>query len=202
MKTIGVVVRFAALALLFRCSLGAQAQANPTAIQTLQLSAFAGGTGVLTGLAQGKTLNVTAGADLGLRPFFSVRPSIEVRGTYPVDTRGVDNQRNVLGGLKVEKRFGIFHPYLDFLAGRGQITYTNPYPDPAAQYYYLLTSSTVLSPGIGVDVDLTPHFAVKVDVQYQRYDTPVTLSGKLDARAASGALIYRFNFNRGNLPKR
>ena len=87
----------------------ARGQAKPTATEDLRVSVFAGATGTYTGLAGGKNLGFTAGADLGIHSFFGLEPSLEVRGTYPIHDGPVDAQENVLGGLTVSKRYGRFH---------------------------------------------------------------------------------------------
>ncbi len=63
----------------------ASAQASPTAVLPVDLSAFGGVTGAYTGLENGKNAAITAGVDLGFRKRFGVRPSLEVRGTVPFD---------------------------------------------------------------------------------------------------------------------
>ncbi len=173
----------------------AHAQSVPTASRTLRLSAFAGANGTFTGLSGGKNAGLTAGVDLSLRPYFSLEPSIEVRGTYPVHDGTIDAQKNILGGLKVAKHFGPFHPYGDILFGRGEIDYQNGgYPDPSGLFRYLKTASGVLAPGAGVDLDVSPRFSLKADASFPRYATPVTTSGNVTGTSITGGLIYHFNF--------
>ncbi len=180
-----------------------KAQSVPTARQSLQLSAFGGASGVYTGLAGGRNLSITAGLDATLRPFFGISPGVEVRGTLPVDKGSVDSQSNVLAGVVLGKRFGALFPYVDFLYGRGRISYSPPYPDPAFAVYYIQTTSGVMSPGAGLAYDLSRHFGVRADVQYQRYVTPVTISGHLYATPITLAVVYHLDFNRTpHLPNR
>jgi hypothetical protein len=176
----------------------AHAQANPTATQSLQLSVFGAATGTYTGLSGGRNLGFTAGVDLGFLPYRSFYPSLEVRGTYPFVKGHVDNQKNILAGLKVERHYyGRFHPYADILFGRAAIRYANGgYPNLANNFLYTETPTNVLSPGIGLDVTLSDHFALKGDAQFQRLSTPVTSSGHIYAKPLSLGVIYRFNFNR------
>ena len=174
----------------------ARAQAAPTAIRSLQLSAFAGGSGVYTGLSGGKNVSVTAGLDLGFRTFFSLRPSVEVRGTYPVDNNGVNDVKSVLGGLKVAKELGRVQPYADLLFGRGAVDYIHGAINPSDTVEYLENPTNVLSPGVGVDLRLTENFSFKADLQYQRFDTPVTTSGVLYAKPITLGVVYRLNFGR------
>ncbi|WP_263382709.1 outer membrane protein [Granulicella arctica] len=181
--------------LLLPGSMGAAGQARSTATQTLRLSAFGGINGTYTGLESGRNVGITAGADLGFRPFFGLRPSVEVRGTYPIHDDGVDSQRNVLAGGKIERAFGRLRPYGDVLFGRGAIDYPHGFEDPTGAVTYSRTVSSVPALGGGLDFDLTPHFAVKADVQVERYVTPVTVSGDVYAKSGTLGVVYRFDFN-------
>ncbi len=175
----------------------ALAQAAPAVTQAADVSVFGGATGAFTGLDSGKNIGITAGADYSLPYYFhSYRPLLELRGSYPFDKGQVDSQKNILGGLKVGRRFGRFHPYGDILFGRGQINYNKPYPDPEHTFLYVRSTSWVLSPGAGVDFDISSHFSIKADAQFQRYTTPVTKSGDLWAKPLTLGVVYRFNFNR------
>jgi opacity protein-like surface antigen len=186
-----------ALTLIFASLPAAFAQAVPTATQKSAISVFGGATGTFTGLGSGKNLGITAGLDVRFPAFFGIDPSIEVRGTYPIHDGDIDSQENVVGGLKLEKiLLHRIHPYIDVLFGRGQIDYQGDgYPSLNGQYFYLQTPSNVFSPGAGVDLDLTPHLALKADAQFQRYTTPVTVSGTLYAKPLTVGVVYRFDFN-------
>jgi Outer membrane protein beta-barrel domain len=187
--------RITALVLFFLAALTtatAHAQNDPTASQYLRLSAFGGATGTYTGFDDGRNLGITAGADLNFGRYFGLYPSAEVRGTYPIHDGGIDAERNILGGLKVEKRFGRFHPYVDFLVGRGQIDYENG-GYTREQITYHQTISKVLSPGVGLDFDVNHYFALKADFQGQRYDTP--FGDHPHAKALTAGVVYRFDFN-------
>ena len=177
---------------LVSCSL-VHAQAMPAASRPFTISAFGGATGTFTGLDGGKNLGITAGGDLGFKPFHYYYPSVEVRGTYPIDDGHVDSQKNILGGVKVERFFGNFHPYVDFFFGRGKIDYLNGgYPNPAGTLLYLDSISNVYGPGGGLDFVLTDHFALKIDAQYQHYGAPVTTSGSLWSTPLTIGVVYRF----------
>jgi hypothetical protein len=174
------------------CSL-VRAQAIPAATRPFTFSAFGAATGAWTGLSGGKNLGITAGGDMSLRPYHRFYPSVEVRGTYPVDDGNVDSQENILFGLKVERYYRAFHPYVDFLYGRGKIDYLNGgYPNPAGSLLYLNSISNVFSGGGGLDFTLTDHFALKIDAQFQHYGTPVTPSGALYSKPISIGVVYRF----------
>ena len=200
----------------------AAGQNAPTAKQALQVSAFGGLTGAYTGIhpnlpvtdvfgvivgttpapEQGKNLAITAGIDMTVRPFFGVSPGIEVRGTYPVNSGAVAGERNLLGGLRLEKQFRFARVYGDLLVGRGEIVYNPPFLDVGAQLFYLQNISNVISPGGGAEVDLSRHFALRGDIQYQRYAAPVP-AGHVWATPVTAALVYRFDFNRvRGLPNR
>jgi opacity protein-like surface antigen len=180
---------------------------HPTAVQPVQLSVFGGVTGVYTGLGGGKNFSVTAGGDIALPPVFGVRPTIELRGTYPTDRGLVDNQRSVLAGLRVDFLLGHrWHPYGDVLFGRGQINYT-PYgyryinPD-GTQSLYVLSTTYVYSAGGGFDYDLGDRWGIKVDAQLQRWGEtneqipPVpTPSGLIYPKVGTVGIVYRFGFN-------
>jgi hypothetical protein len=138
---------------------------------------------------------MSAGADVSLQRHFGLNPSIEVRGSFPIDNGSVNAQRNVLAGLRFSSTFGRLHPYADILFGRGRINYIVPVPDPQHAFVYVRNSSNVLSPGAGLRFDLSNQFAWMLDAQLQRYNSPVTVSGHIDAAAFTAAVAYRFDFN-------
>jgi len=195
MRLKNFAVGLGTLTLAMMSAVSARAQATPTASQLFEISAFGGLTGNFTGLQGGKNLSITAGGDIRFRRYFGVNPAIEVRGTYPMDKGTISSQKNVLAGLKVEKQYGRFHPYGDFLFGRGAIDYAHAYPAAEGTLTYLRTTSNVLSPGVGVDIDLSQHLAFKADMQLQRYATPVTASGSVYSKAITFGAVYRFDFN-------
>ena len=170
----------------------ARCQAIPTAQRKLDLSVFAGGSGVYTGLGSGRNIAITAGVDVGFSPRMGFYPSAEIRGSYPLLGGILDDQRNVLAGLKVARKYGFLYPYVDFLAGRGQINYHNGYPAPVPGLFYLQTASAVLSPGTGVALDVGGPFRLIADAQLQRYSTPATKSGHLYAESFTFGVQYRF----------
>lgn len=194
----------------------AQVAAPATATQQLALSAFGGGTGTYTNILGGRNLSVTAGADLAFLTYRRYRPVLEVRATYPLHKGTIDAQKNFLGGLKVERQLGRLHPYADFLVGRGQIDYQRSGLQVGA-LLFLSSTSTVFSPGVGVDYDLTPNWAVKGDFQYQIWQVPFAISngqpgapvfvstpGGVSQLATTGTIypkvltlgaVYRFDFN-------
>jgi hypothetical protein len=175
-------------------AVGASGQASPTAVAGVQLAAFGGVTGTFTGVGLGKNLAITAGVNATFRPIFGWFPGIEVRGTYPVNSGPIDGQRNVLGGLVFGRHIRWIQPYGDILVGRGEIKFVTPYPNPADTELYAQTASTVLSPGAGANLFVSDHFAVKADFQFQHYESPVTTSGSVYAKAFTIGLTYRLPF--------
>ncbi len=171
-------------------------QAMPTATRNLQISGFSGMTATHMGAFSGGNVGVTAGVDLGFRSVYSLYPSLEVRGTYPLNNGQVDSEKNVLGGLKLAKVYGRFNPYADLLFGRGQINYGAGYATPSGQFYYVQSVSNVISPGAGLDLHMTNQFSLKADGQFQRYSSPVSDSGHAFSTALTLGIVYRFGFRR------
>lgn len=176
------------------CTRFAVAQsAHPTAARDLQLAAFGAVSGVYTGLGGGKNFAVTAGVDLALTPWRWLRPTLEVRGTYPTDHGLVDSQKDILGGLRLDFLLNHrIHPYGDFLFGRGQINYGYGYIYGAE--IYDLTTTYIDSPGAGFDYDLTDSLSVKVDGQFERWASAPTPSGNIYAKVGTAGIVYRFGF--------
>jgi hypothetical protein len=203
-------------ALLFAaCAPCAFAQALHTATQPMSLSAWGGATGTFVNLAptnaigdttlfnSGRNLGITAGVDLRVWQFHGLLPSIEIRGTYPMAKGTVASEENGLVGIKVEHIFGRYHSYGDVLFGRSEIQYQGGgYVSPNQQYLYLQSFSNVLSFGGGADIDVTRHFAAKVDLQLWHQSVPVTASGTLNSLAITAGVVYRFDFNKRPKPPR
>jgi hypothetical protein len=165
----------------------------------MQISAFGAETGTWTGLDAGRNIGITAGIDIGWKPFYRFYPSVEARGTYPIADGQVDAQKNVLYGFKAERYYGPFRPYGDFLIGRDKIDYQNGgypnSPNSAVSLLYINSVSNVFSYGGGLDLTLTDHFALKVDGQFQHYGVPVNSSGHIWSKPLSVGIVYRFGFN-------
>jgi hypothetical protein len=194
MKDTKTLVKLALLAVICAGASVAFAQAVPAGTQRLQVSAFGGLTGTFTGLEGGKNLGITAGADLTFLAFRQFRPSFEVRGTYPIDEGHISSQKNFLLGPKVEYPLGRLHPYADFFFGRGEIDYLNGgliFGDVR----YITTNTFVYSPGVGLDYSLTHNLALKVDAQFQHWNTPAVASGVIHPTALTAGVVYNFDFN-------
>lgn len=186
----------------------ARAQSDATATQGLRLSAFAGGTGTDVGLAGGKNAGITAGADLSfLNLLRGYTPSLEIRGTYPVDDGHIMGEKNFLGGVKIEHRIRRYHFYGDFLVGRGENDYGSAIPpipvNNTTSVQYVSTNTFVYSPGGGLDYDITHHIDFKADVQFQHWNVPLKYSNDVWSIADSSAwatavtlgVLYNFDFN-------
>lgn len=186
----------------------ARAQSIPTASRGFAPSAFVGITGVYTGLLGGRNMGLTAGLDVGFKPFKGFLPSVEVRGTYPIDNGSIVGEEHAEGGLRVQKRYRAFRPYVDFLFGRGELNYQNGgVAVPQQAFRYIQTTSNVISPGVGFELDVTPQIAVLVDGQFQIWSVPFDPSG---ATAGSGhifsypgtiGVVYRFNWLKHGHPE-
>ncbi len=185
--------RWIAPLLLAATTLGAHAQASPTAVQGLELTGFAAGTGTWTNLEGGRNLAITAGADLAFKSYYHLRPAAEIRGTYPIHNGTIDSQRDFLAGLRIEYPAGRLHPYVDFLAGRGEIDYQHG-GYLYGNFIFLKSTSTVYSPGFGADLDLTQHWSGKADLQYQSWNIPFP-PGTLNPKVLSIGAVYHFDFN-------
>ena len=172
----------------------AGAQAVPTATQRLDLSVFGAGTGTYTELGGGKNTGITAGFDVTFRNYFHVRPSFEVRGTYPIDSGTVDGLKDVMVGLKVQKDYGRVHPYLDVLYGRGSIDYEDG-GVIINNFRYDRTTTNIFAGGAGLDLRVTRKFDVKGDVQFERWNTPVTDTGVIYPIPISVGIVYHLDFN-------
>ena len=194
MKFTQTLVRLALSAAICTVPHIAYAQATPAGTQQLQLSAFLAGTGTFTDLEGGKNLGITAGADLTFLAFRQFRPAFEIRGTYPIDQGHISSQKNFLLGPKVEYPWGHFHPYADFLIGRGEIDYLNG-GLIVGDVRFISSNTVVYSPGIGLDYNLTHNIAVKTDAQFQFWNCPATASGVIHPTALTLGLLYNFDFN-------
>jgi len=178
------------------CATTVHAQANATAVRDIDITVFGGITHTYTGLSNGSNAAVTGGVDLNLPVTHGIRPSLEVRATSPYDTGKVDGQKDILGGLRLEGAFYRFHPYIDFLAGRGKINFVVPYTTYAGDRIFSQPPTAVLSPGIGFRFDLDNHLMAFGDVQFQHWNTPASLSGHLLAKPFTAGLVYRFTLTR------
>jgi hypothetical protein len=179
-------------AMFYGISVAVAQQAKPTATQDLQLSVFTGVSGVYTGLAGSRNLSLTVGGDLALSPWQGMRPILELRGTNNM-LGNIVAQKDFMGGLRMDFLLGSrLHPYGDFLFGRGEMKYANGGYNFNG-FTYLESTTYVYSPGVGFDYDLTTHFVIKVDGQFQTWDGPTT-SGKIHPAIATIGVVYRIGW--------
>ena len=173
------------------CSAAAQ-QAMPTASRALELSAFGGISGDYTGFNGGKNGSLSAGVDLAFKPYYGLRPTLEARGFYPIDKGTIVSQKAGMGGLRVDFLLGHrARPYADFLFGRGEMDYAPPVPSFNG-WQYSVSTTNVQSPGAGIDYNLTPRFAIKLDAQYQIWGSTPTASTKVHSTVGTIGVVYRF----------
>jgi hypothetical protein len=197
---------FALLLLSLATAANARAQAMPTAVRNVQPSAFVLVHGVGTGLEArsatsftgAKNVAITAGANLGVYPMGRYVLGIEARGTYPLESGNLVAERSLLGGIRVTREPGQsrFRPYVDVLFGRGQMDYQRG-GYIVGNLLYTRTASNLLDGGIGTEVDLVGHYSLKVDAQIQRWNTPVTTTGKVYSKQLGIGLAYRFGIGNG-----
>ncbi len=175
-------------------SMNSLAQSLPVATQQVQLSAFATTTQLLTGLGGGRNSAVTAGADISSVGLRRIRSVMEIRGSYPIVDGNVNRQKSFVAGPVIEYSVNRVRPYVDFLIGRGAITYLGDGYILGNQKY-LSSSTLVYSPGVGLDYTVTHHLAVRADLQYQHWNVPAVSSGNIHPEVISIGGSYMFDFN-------
>ncbi len=190
---------FALFALVFPAM--SSGQSAPTASRAVVPSVFVGATGTYTGLEESRNAAFTAGIDVGFRQFFGLDPAIEIRGSYPMANGALVGEESILGGLRVQKRFKGIRPYADILFGRGQLNYQNGgFIVPAQSFRYIQSTTNVISPGVGVELDVTEHFALLLDGQYQHWNIPFSTGsnpanpGSIYSKAGTIGVVYRFGW--------
>jgi hypothetical protein len=208
-RTFPSSIRFLAMAGLFSLCCSALAQ-TPTAIRRLQPSAFALVNETFTGLEANQTTSLrggrntafTLGGDMGIYSPGRYSLAVEVRGTYPISSGNIVSEKSILGGVRFSREpsqeGGLSHlrPYVDVLFGRGQLDYQNGgYVTPNLLFYQ--SNTNILDGGGGLEVDLTQHFSLKVDVQAQRWKTPVLPGGTMYSKQGGVGVTYRFGVGSG-----
>lgn len=173
---------------------GLLAQSVPTATQRLQLSTFLTATETSSGFQGAKNFDITSGGDLTWLRFRHFNTGVELRGFYPIQSGSVIGQKSILAGPKLEYPKSIFRPYVDLLVGRGRISYLDG-GYVAGTVKYIRSDSAVLSTGIGCDLYFTHRLAMRVDIQYQSWDSPAASSGRITPELVSVGGTYKFDFN-------
>lgn len=175
----------ALLGMMILCLVQARGQGEPGAARRIGLDAFAGFSRLSPDYGPQTNYGVLLGGDVShaLQHF---TPSVEFRYTY--GTGATVAESSYLAGPKIEKKFGRLNPYATALFGYGSITFQHPVLYPTG--YYRNDNSFVYDVGGGLDYDLSRHFSVKADGQYQLWRlgsetshmTPVALSFGLTYR--------------------
>jgi len=142
-----------------------KAQHESTAYKTAEISAFGGYLNLDPDVGPFHDNGFAAGIDYTRYFHFPVAPSIEIRSNVANGT--AVNEKSYLVGLRGEGTFlHIYHPYGDFLVGKGTIHYNQLY---FGEGYILGDSSAVFSYGGGIDIDVAHDWQLKLDVQQQRW---------------------------------
>jgi hypothetical protein len=154
--------RFASILLATAIAPSCSAQAIPDADKAADISAFLGFQ--YANPDYGAPNNTGVGAGLNYTRYFPipVAPSIEARANL---TNGTNvKERTYLVGLQAKARvFRRYHPYVDFLLGKGTIHFNTHATG------YIGDNSTVYNFGGGIDIDLLHNFALRADIQRQSW---------------------------------
>ena len=175
--------------LLAICLPAAHAQSVATGVKTYELSVFGGATSLEPKFGVTiSELGFVAGGDIK-RHFRIVDVSFEAR--YTSATGFSADESTYQGGLKAERAFSRFHPYIDFMVGGGKIKFDHPEIYGSTTYTH--DNSFVYDFGGGLDYDLVRNFAIKLDVQGQRWEIGVEKPPFYPYNASIGVL-YRIPF--------
>jgi opacity protein-like surface antigen len=173
------------------------AQALPTAQKAAEITAFGGYTPSSPDFGPRTYNGFTAGADFTIFPPLRFDPSVEVRFTR---SHSYDmTEKSFLVGPRLQKDFGRdhYHPYIDFLVGRGSFNYSGVVPVGFSN----TASGFALSYGGGIDIDVTHHVSLKLDLQQQswsmgtnRFFKPNGETFTLAPRTYTVGATYHFQF--------
>ncbi len=168
-----------------------RAQSTPaTAEQGIRLQVFGLASYVRPDLGGAlKNAGGAIGADANLKAFgfHNLQPGIEIR--YAASGGRVSNQYVFSGGPRILYDFGRFEPYADLLVGKGNAVFNHP--DPVT---FTHDDSIVFTYGGGLDYSFTRAWAVRGDIQRQRwrFDEGAPAFHPL---AISAGLRYQFHFH-------
>jgi len=180
----------------------AAAQALPAATVPFAVGVSGGAAMRATGVGGAINLDAQLGAEVDLHPLGGWLPAVVGQVSRPVVRGSVAGEREALGGLRLARSvlsgaaarqrlvFG------ELMAGEGEIRYLGK-GMAAAQppYFYTLSHSVVWAAGGGleqaVNVQRGAQRAVRVRVQLERWQTPVTASGHTFAASVGVEWVWR-----------
>lgn len=93
---------------------------------------------------------------------FPVQPSLDIRANF--NSGPYADERSYLFGLRGVLGVGRLQPYVDFLVGPGDIHFPK-------NVGYVGDNSIVYNYGGGVDLGVTRHFSLRLDIQAQHWNT-------------------------------
>ena len=158
---------------------GASAQATYTADRTNAFSVFGAATKLDTDYGRTENGFIVGGDFSHAIRFHAILPSVELRYTW--STGQVVTEDSIMGGLKLETKIHRFHPYGNILVGYGLINYVDVGQNDNTIAY---------GGGLGLDFDVTQHFALKVDAQEEIWHLGHT-SNALTPQMLSVGILYR-----------
>lgn len=167
------------------------AQAKRAADRSSELDAFGGFTYLDSDYYYPRNnFGVTLGGDYTYfikRYHGLIIPSFQVRGT--ITPGPADSQKTISGGLKLATTYRNLHPYGDFLAGGGVITFPLP-PNAAPGFYRVRDSSTIYTYGGGITYDFRPNWSAMVDYQRQHWNLGDNPPDIFHPQAVTVGIVY------------
>ena len=162
MRHLRPTLLFAALcAASFACP-RSHAQASRTASKTADIAVFGGYQIADPAYGPDHASGGMFGAEFTRYFHLPIEPSLEFRANFNSNT--YVSEHTYLVGFRAALPLRLFKPYADFLVGPGNIHFP-------LNFGYLGDNSTVYNYGGGVDIPVLRHFALKLDVQGQHWNT-------------------------------
>lgn len=168
----------------------AHAQATSTASKSMDISLFGGYTNQNSDYGKYRDDGFVFGANITRYSHFIVKPSIETRFSFA--NGPTVNEHAYLAGVRGQYELGRVHPYMDFLAGAGHVSYNNFTPGVNDRSYHRYWG-LVLSPGGGVDIDVFRNVQLKADFQGQFWHMGPNYT--LTPEAMTFGVAYRIPFH-------
>ena len=172
-----------------------RAQALVTASKVGDLSVFGGYTRSWPDYNPAQANGYTFGGDFTFLRLWRLDTGVEAR--YDHTYTSAITEHAILFGPRATIDYHRYHPYADFLIGTGGIAYN---PPPYFSPNDHADGGVTLAAGGGVDIDLTPRFALKLDYQQQHINMginpPFKPSGgnyTLTPQNVTVGLVYHFN---------